>query len=825
MPAEIKKEIELEIAHVLFIDIVAYSRMAIDDQRAAIEELNQVVQSTDEFQKAESANRLLKIPTGDGMALVFYRSPEAPVECALEISRALKEHPRLKLRMGVNSGPVSGVVDVSGRVNVAGEGINMAQRVMDCGDAGHILLSKRVAEDLQQLSHWRPHLYDLGEYEMKHGVRVSVVNLFTAELGNSERPQSLLKAPEKADIALPTRTGPKKRHARLLIGIGFFFVIFLLIGLAIVAIIFTPAILRSRQAASQNPVQEQGRPSGASLPAPDKSIAVLPFENLSSDKENAYFTDGVQDEILTDLARIADLKVISRTSVMQYKTGIARDLREIGRQLGVAHLLEGSVQRAANRVRVNAQLIDARTDAHLWGQTYDRDLADVFAIQSEIAKAIADQLQAKLSPNEKAAIERPPTTDVSAFDLYSRAKNLLITTTFSANVGPKLLQAVDLLNQALARDSSFFLAQCQLAYAHDQLYFLGIDRTPARLALAEAAVEAAFRLRADAGEAHLARAEHLYRGYLDYDGALAELEIARHTLPNDPHVFELTGYIARRRGHQEKGLRNLQRALELDPRNFLTLQQIALSYLNLRRYSDEAAILDRALSIKPDDVDTKVIRSLIALDSKADTRPLHQTLDEIRAKDPDAIKSVADTWFNCALAERDPVGAGNALLALGENFFGNDAVHLYRSFGEGLIARMMKDEPKARAAFTAARTEQEKRMQEQPDYAPGLCVLGLIDAGLGRKEEALREGRRAVELLPYEKDSINGAHMIEYFAVIAAWVGEKDLALEYLAKAEQLTGYGTITYGQLKLMPYWDPLRGDPRFEKIVASLAPKEKQ
>jgi len=825
MPAEIKKEIELEIAHVLFIDIVAYSRMAIDDQRAAIEELNQVVQSTDEFQKAESANRLLKIPTGDGMALVFYRSPEAPVECALEISRALKEHPRLKLRMGVHSGPVSGVVDVSGHVNVAGEGINMAQRVMDCGDAGHILLSKRVAEDLQQLSHWRPHLYDLGEYEMKHGVRVSIVNLFTAELGNSERPRSLSKAPEKADTALPAQTSPKKGRAHLLIGIGIFFVIFSLIVLAIVALIFTPAILRSRQAALPIPVQEQERPSGASLPAPEKSIAVLPFENLSSDKENAYFTDGVQDEILTDLAKIADLKVISRTSVMQYKTGIARNLRDIGQQLGVAHLLEGSVQRAANRVRVNAQLIDARTDAHLWGQTYDRDLADVFAIQSEVAKAIADQLQAKLSPNEKAAIERPPTTDVSAFDLYSRAKNLLITTSFSANVGPKLLQAVDLLNQALARDPSFFLAQCQLAYAHDELYFLGIDRTPARLALAEAAVEAAFRLRPDAGEAHLARAEHLYRAHFEYDEALAELEIARRTLPNDPHVFELTGYIARRRGHQEEGLRNLQRALELDPRNFFTLQQIALSYLNLRRYSDEAAILDRALSIKPDDVDTKVIRSLIALDSKADTRPLHQTLDEIRAKDPDAIKSVADTWFNCALAERDPAGAGNALLALGENFFGNDAVHLYRSFGEGLIARMMKDEPKARAAFTAARTEQEKRMQEQPDYAPDLCVLGLVDAGLGRKEEALREGRRAIELLPYEKDSINGAHMIEYFAVIATWVGEKDLALEYLAKAEQLPGYGTISYGQLKLMPYWYPLRGDPRFEKIVASLAPKEKQ
>jgi TolB-like protein/Tfp pilus assembly protein PilF len=556
---------------------------------------------------------------------------------------------------------------------------------------------------------------------------------------------------------------------------------------------------------------------------PAKSIAVLPFENLSRDPDNAFFTDGVQDEILTNLAKIADLKVISRSSVMQYKSGVARNLRKIGEELGVARLLEGSVQRAANRVRVNAQLIDARNDAHLWAQTYDRDLADVFAIQSDIAKAIADQLQAKLSPQEKTAIERPPTADVTAFDLYSRAKNLILTTSFSAVGAQNVRQAVDLLNQALARDPSFFLAQCQLANAHDQLYFLGFDHTAARLAAAEAAVQAAFRLQPDAGEAHLARATHLYRGYLDYDGALAELESARRTLPNDPRVFELTGYILRRQGKREEGLRNLERAIELDPRNWFTLQQISFSYAVLRRYSDEAAVLDRALSIKPDDVETKVARALVELDWKADTRPLHQTIDEIRAKNPAGIQTVADTWLVCALAERDATAAANALTALGENTFGNDAVRLSPAFGEGLVARLSKDEGKARSALTAARAQQEKVVQDQPNYGPALCALGLIDAALGRKEEALREGERAIELLPIAKDSINGARVVEYFAIVAAWVGEKNLACEQLAAATRVSGFGTISYGQLKLLPYWDPLRGDPCFEKIVASLAPKE--
>src|SRR6202040_4205990 len=420
----------------------------------------------------------------------------------------------------------------------------------------------------------------------------------------------------------------------------------------------------------------------------EKSIAVLPFENLSEEKANAFFTEGVQDEILTHLARIADLKVISRTSVMQYKSGAPRNLREIGQQLGVAHVVEGSVQRAANKVRVNAQLIDARNDAHLWAQTYDRDLADVFAIQSEIAKAIADQLQAKLSPNEKKAIEQPPTTDLAAFDLYSRAKSLLLTAGFSATADPDRLKAIELLNEAVKRDPSFFDAYCQLAFAHGSVYAVsGSDHTPARLALAEAAVQAATRLRPDAAETHLARAQYLYFGLRDYAGALAEVEIARRALPNNPRLFELTGYILRRRGQQEEGLQNLQRAVELDPRNFFTLQQIALSYQFLQRYADAIAAFDRASAIMPDNVETRANRGLFYLCWKADTRPLRQTIDAILAQGPGAIASAADAWFDCALTERDPAAAERALVALGDNpCWSEGAITLSRSFGEGLLA-------------------------------------------------------------------------------------------------------------------------------------------
>jgi TolB-like protein/class 3 adenylate cyclase/Tfp pilus assembly protein PilF len=795
MSTEIKKEIQLEIAHVLFIDIVGYSKLSINDQRAAIDELTQVVRTSEQFQNAEAGARLIKIPTGDGMALVFYTSPEAPAQCAIEISRALEEHPRLQLRMGVHSGPVSGVIDVTGKANVAGAGINMAQRVMDCGDAGHILLSKHVAEDLGEYEQWRPLLHDLGTCEVKHGVRVGIVSLYDNEVGNPALPR-------KFQVL-------RKQSARVRWAI-------LAVALLLLSVIVTAFVIVSL------------RPPRSTSAVLEKSVAVLPFENLSANQENAFFADGVQDEILTDLAKIADLKVISRTSVMQYKSGIARNLRQIGEELGVAHLLEGSVQRAAGKVRVNAQLIDARTDAHLWAQTYDRDLADVFAIQSEIAKRIADQLQAKLSPSEKNAIERSPTSDITAFDLYTRAKNLLLRSALSGAGKANLLQAVDLLNQAVAHDPSFLHAYCQLAWAHDALYFFGFDHTPARLALAEVAIQAALRIRPGAGETHLAHAWNLYQGYDDYDGALAELEVARQTLPNDSQVFALTGYIQRRQGRWKESTRNLERAIELDPRNVLTLQQIAsINYRNFRRYAEEKSAWDRLLAFEPNDLDVKVARASVELSSEADTRPLHQIIDSIRATDPAVVPSIAGSWLICALAEHDAAAAKNALIASGENpiLLSYDNVPFNHPFIEGVIARMMKDEGKARSAFTAARAEQEKIIQIQPNYAEALCVLGLIDAALGRKDDALREGRRAVELL--EKDASEGIDMVKYLAMIAAWVGDKDLACEQLASV--IRRPSDLSYGELKLLPFWDPLRGDPRFDKLVEEakkpIALKEKQ
>jgi serine/threonine protein kinase/tetratricopeptide (TPR) repeat protein len=547
-------------------------------------------------------------------------------------------------------------------------------------------------------------------------------------------------------------------------------------------------------------------------------IAVLPFENLSNDKEDASFADGVQDDLLTKLAKIAHLKVISRTSVMGYRG--KQNTREIADALGVSHVLEGSVQKTGGWLHINAQLIDARTDSHIWAEEYDRDLKEMFTVQAEIAQKVVEQLHAKISPAERLAIERPPTADITAFDLYSRAKNLLLTLSFAGEKERNLLEAADLLNEAIAHDPTFFQAYCQLAWAHDQIHFFGYDHSPTRLALAEAAIESAFRLRPDAGEAHFAHAGHLYRGYRDYGSALRELETAQQSLSNDARLFELKGYIQRRQGHWEESTHDLERALDLDPRNNTLLSETAISYDDLRRYADEAAMLDRALTIEPNNAETKVRRAEVEFDWKADTKPWHRVINEIQAKIPTAVPNIAESWLFCALAERDPTAATNALAALGEDSIGNATVKFSRRFAEALIARMRKDDAKARAAFTAARTEQEKVVRARPDDAGGLCVLGLIDAALGRKEEALREGRRAVELLSVERDAKDGPRIIVWLARIAAWVGENELACQQLARVSRLPSGGS--YGELKLLPWWDPLRGDPCFEKIVASLAPK---
>jgi serine/threonine protein kinase/tetratricopeptide (TPR) repeat protein len=549
-------------------------------------------------------------------------------------------------------------------------------------------------------------------------------------------------------------------------------------------------------------------------------IAVLPFENLSNDKEDASFADGVQDDLLTKLAKIAHLKVISRTSVTGYRG--QHNTRDIGDALGVSHVLEGSVRKTGASLHISAQLIEARTDSHVWAKEYDRDLKEMFAVQSEIAQKIADRLHVKISTAEKADIQRPPTADLTAFDLYSRAKKLFLDTavTLAGTRKASLLKASDLLNQAVAHDPTFFQAYCQLAWTHDYLYYDGWDRTPARLALAEAAIEAAYRLRPDASETHLARARNLFLGYRDYNAALAELESARPTLPNDARLFELKGYIERRQGRWGESTRDLEHAIELDPRNFVLLQQIAHNFKALRRYADEAAILDRALVVEPNHTYTKLARAYVDLDWKANPWPAHQLIDELRAKDPSELQSIADYWLDCALTEHDQAAAVDALAALGDRSVGNETMKYSCSFMEGLVSRMTKDDAKAHSAFTAARTEQERLVRANPDDAGALCVLGLIDSALGRKEEALREGRRTIELLSLEKDANSGTRMIVCLAKIAAWIGDNDLACEQLARASYLPN--GVSYGDLKLKPWYDPLRGDPCFERIVASLEPK---
>ena len=550
------------------------------------------------------------------------------------------------------------------------------------------------------------------------------------------------------------------------------------------------------------------------LPPMPAGVAVLPFENLSADPENAFFADGVQDEILNDLAKIADLKVISRTSVMQYKSGAKRNLRRIANELGVAHVVEGSVQRVANRVRVTAQLIDARSDTHLWVEHYDRPLDDVFAIQSEIAKAIASQLRAKLSPAEKSAIEQPPTTNLIAYDRYLRAKKLRAIQT--GRVPGDMREVTRLLDQAVAYDPTFLLAYCELAGAHAYTYSLGVDQTPARVALAKAARDAALRLGADRGEPHLAAAWVAFHCDLDYESALSEVAIARRGLPNDASVFALPAYIHRRQGHWDQCAGDLERAVQLDPRNVWLLQDAAQTYQFERRFLESAAAWDRTLAVAPGDANTRVWRALVDLDSRADTQPMHDVVESIISEDPSAVDAIAEHWLLLALCRRDAAEMGRALASLPPEGIIRRDLRMPRSFCEGLTARARNDATGAETAFTAARVEIEKIVREQPDYAQALCVLGMSDAALGHNQDALREGRRAVELLPVTKDMMAGGVVLANLAIICAWTGEKDLALEHLASAVRFPSPAFLSYGQLKLHPYWDPLRGDPRFEKLV---------
>jgi TolB-like protein/class 3 adenylate cyclase/Flp pilus assembly protein TadD len=803
-------DLKLEIAHLLLIDVVGFSRFLVNDQVRVIKELNRVVRSTECFRKAESAGKLIRLPTGDGMMLLFFESPEEPVRCALEISGALREHPEIKVRMGIHSGPVNRVDDVNDRPNFAGAGLNIAQRVMDCGDAGHILLSQHVADDLAQYAKWQPALHPLGECEVKHGYRLHIVNLYTDSLGNAAVPEKLRRRKRWGQDAKRQSSAHAVEPVRwpvLLIVIAALFSL-IAVGITLWMLWRSPGPLRNVSEAIREVI-------------PEKSIAVLPFENLSDQKQDVYFADGVQDEILTNLAKAAALKVISRTSVMQYREGTKpRNLREIGKALGVAYALEGTVRRSGPKVRVTAQLIDARSDAHVWAEQYDREVADVFALQSEIAQKISAQLKVTLAPNEKAAIQEKPTNDLVAFDFYIRAKDLIESAVLNAPRDEKLNEAVRLLDQAVGRDRAFAIAYFQLAHAHDQIYFEGSDHTSARLEKAETAIRALEQLRPDSGETHLAKAEHRYFGYFDYDGARRELAAVDAKLPNDPWPFVILGYVDRRQGKWEESTENLKRALELDPRNYAILNQIAISYDDLHRFADAIATLDRVLEIAPDDIVTKVTRETIELEWHANPKPLHDLLATLLSEDPARAPIVADRWFFLAMCERDYAAAARAIAALTPDGCRHEGFPFPLLWCQGVLARARGDEPAARAAFEEARVSVARMVEEQPNYAEAVSALGVLEAAVGNKESAVKHGQQAVKLFAPSGNAIEGAVALHYLALIYAWTGEKDLALKTLANAAETPG--SITFGELRLHPFWDPLRGDPRFNKIVASLAPK---
>src|SRR5256885_1622671 len=557
-------------------------------------------------------------------------------------------------------------------------------------------------------------------------------------------------------------------------------------------------------------------------PPPEKSIAVLPFENLSDDQQNTYFADGIQDDILSSLAKLADLKVISRTSVRQYRTG-TRNLREIGEALGVAYVMEGTVRREANRVRINAQLIDARTDLHVWNDTFDREMTDLFALQTELARRIAFALRANLSPQEKARLQTHPTSDLDAYDLFLRARDLF---RWSGSGDPRENgeRALKLLEDAIARDPDFALAHCLASRFHGELYWFGYDRTRRRLAQAKIEADTALRLRPDSSEARLALAYYYYYGYRDYELARTEVAIAQDVAPSNAETWEAAGAIARRQGRWEDAVKNFEKAKELDPRNASVLWDVAETYACLGRDAEAVDGFSVGTEVNPEAHFFSVARAAIALRTEGNLEPLRIVLRAIPA-DFDPGGGVTDIALRGHLAACDydeaerwlkksrydrfyDLGVGGAGAIL-------DGYAFPRSWYEGLIARGRGDNEAAQNAFARAQEIVEDDLVKAPDDAELVAMLGLVLGMRGRKEEAIAAGHRAVELLPISKDAFDGPLIATKLAVIYAQAGEPARAMVLLEELANLPN--GLTLGALRIEREWDPLRGDRRFAKLLA--------
>jgi len=808
--------LEPEIAHLLLIDVAGYSKLLINEQIELLQELNQIVRSTDCFRSAEASGKLNRVPMGDGMALLFFRSPEEPVRCALEISAALRDHPHIRLRMGVHSGPVNRITDVNDKTNFAGSGINVAQRVLDCGDAEHILLSAHLAEDLAQYRDWQPWLHDLGECEVKHGLRLHLFNLCKEDLGNPQVPEKLRrrrKWKQESDIvhsvSLPRR--PRSLLVLTLVVAALAMVISSLTFFQRVSLRMTPS----------TPPEETG--SKGTILIPEKSIAILPFENLSGEKANAYFADGIHDEILMRLAKIADLKVISRTSTQDYKSA-PENLPEIAKQLGVAHILEGRVQKSGDAVRVNVQLIRAANDSQLWADTFDRKLTDIFSVESEVAKAIADHLQAKLTGHEEQEIAAKPTDNPEAYDAYLRGVAYTLKTyPTSANV----LGAQKYLREAVRLDPKFALAWALLSYVDARGYITqSVQPTVALREEARQAAETALTLQPNLGEAVVAKGAYHYWILKDYDTAVRYFEQARQLLPNSSRIPELLAYVARRRGQWDRSKAYFNEAERLDPRNVNVLTQQATTDIALRRFPEALRKLDQVLDITPDDddVDTLVTMAGIAQAqgdlsrASALLAPLHPGADDSGAVGAQVYQAILERRptqiiprLKEILARPDP--------ALG---YINGELRFWLGWAQDVAG----DHAAAQESWRQARRELEPFLKEQPDNYTLIGDLALTNMGLGDKAAALALSEQAIAVNPIEKDAIVGPIPIEILARVAARMGEPDRAIAALQKLLSIpyaaAQAGTpLTPALLRLDPMFDPLRKDPRFQKLVASPAP----
>ena len=779
--------VKLEIGHVLFIDIVGYSKLLITEQSEQIQKLKDIVRGTEQVCLAEAEGKLMRLPTGDGGALVFRTGPEAPVLCAIEISKALKAHPELRVRMGIHSGPVNEITDLGAQANIAGAGINIAQRVMDCGDAGHILLSKRVANDIDDYPQWRPLLHELGECEVKHGQKVSLVNLYNNDFGNPELPEKFKTVAAAVSAAKPTRAQRK-----------------LVTGVLVLAAVAATA---GYYILSRGPVAK------AVL---EKSVAVLPFENLSDDKANAYFADGIQDEILTKLASIADLKVISRTSTAKYKSK-PEDLKTVSQQLGVANVVEGTVQRAAEKVRVNVQLIDARADSHLWARTFDREIKDVFAVENEVSQEIANALQAKLSPKETNNLATAPTQDPEAYDLFLKGE--FEEREAESSLKPEAYdQAVSWYRQAIAHDPSFALAIARLARSQMDRHWFVQPLTEPQLAEVKKTIDQALTLAPNLAETHVALGKFYYLGHREYEQALVEFRKAIDLQPNNAEAAEFSAFVHRRQGKWQECLTELLKSKEKDPLNAAVAADIGTTYVQLRMWQQAKEAAAHTLEINPHNVVAMRVSLISCRNGSSDLTEAKRLLATF-PKEPDltvtrpGIAPLIGERAYLSVIERD----FGAAVTVWENGRSEAGEKRKRLSARSAIRVLSGDLPAAKADAEEAHNLLESRLREQPNDEFALVQLSWVDLALGRAAEAITAAREAANSLPIEKDPFDGTSALVNLAEVGARCGHGEEAITILKRLLSIPAGFDVSIVRLKVDPVWDPIRNDPGFQQLLA--------